>query len=360
MKYPPIHYHDYLGLTQLLSCQKRKSEDYGHPAHDEWLFITVHQTYELWFQQILWELDASLAILKMNPLPDLKVGVLERHLNRVVSILRLILGQIDVLETMTPLDFLEFRDFLVPASGFQSFQFRMIETKLGLRTEQRLQFTQGPFYQFLKEDQKTRVQKALSEPTLFDNLENWLSRTPFMESQNFSFWQAYQKQVHEMIARDTEIIRNNPQLTDVDRNKSLASLKPIQEQFDALLDPEKYRKLQEQGLVRLNQKAFLAGLLIQLYRDEPVFQTPFRIISNLMDIDELMTQWRYRHSLMAHRMLGTKIGTGGTSGHQYLKDATEKHKIFTDFFNLSTFLIPKSLRPQLPEGIKQQMSFTYS
>jgi tryptophan 2,3-dioxygenase len=76
-------------------------------------------------------------------------------------------------------------------------------------------------------------------------------------------------------------------------------------------------------------------------------------------LDETMAQWRYRHSLMAHRMLGKKIGTGGSSGSDYLQSTVEKHKIFKDFFNLTTFLIPRSSRPELPEELKKQMNFKF-
>jgi tryptophan 2,3-dioxygenase len=95
-----------------------------------------------------------------------------------------------------------------------------------------------------------------------------------------------------------------------------------------------------------------------LYREQPLFQLPFQVLASLLDLDENMTQWRYRHALMAHRMLGQKIGTGGSSGHSYLKSATEKHKIFQDFFNLSTFLIPRSKVPKLPQDLERKMNYS--
>jgi tryptophan 2,3-dioxygenase len=87
---------------------------------------------------------------------------------------------------------------------------------------------------------------------------------------------------------------------------------------------------------------------------------PFQVLTALQDIDELMTTWRYRHALMAHRMLGRKIGTGGSSGADYLKSATEKHRIFADFFNLATFLIPRSRLPELPGRLRENLGFHYS
>ncbi len=357
MKYPPVQYHDYLKLDQLLSSQKRRSEEFGKPAHDEWLFITVHQTYELWFQQILCELKLVTSIFCLDPIPEVKMGQAQHHLHRIVSILRLILGQIDVLETMTPLDFLEFRDTLYPASGFQSFQFRLLETQLGLRSGDRLQLTQAPFYSHLKPEQQQQIIQALDSPNLHDLIEGWLERTPLLEHEHFSFWRAYQTQVMSLLSNDEETIRTNPRLSEEDRKRSYAALEQTRLQFSALLDEKTYQEMRVQGQFRLSQKAFMAALLIQLYREEPIFQIPFQILSGLLDIDELLTQWRYRHSLMAHRMLGSKIGTGGSSGHQYLKDATEKHKIFTDFFNLTTFLIPRSQRPALPAHLQSQLRF---
>jgi tryptophan 2,3-dioxygenase len=94
-----------------------------------------------------------------------------------------------------------------------------------------------------------------------------------------------------------------------------------------------------------------------LYRDEPLLNLPQKIITSLIDIDENFTTWRYRHALMAHRMLGTKIGTGGSSGHLYLKRAADNNRVFVDLFNLSTFLIPKSRLPKLPDSIKKELNF---
>ena len=123
MKHPPVNYHDYLKLDQLLDSQKRRSEEFKDPAHDEMLFIIVHQVFELWFKQISFELDSIVEIFSKSPVSDADLALTNHRLSRVLSILKLFFGQIDTLETMTPLDFLEFRDYLYPASGFQSFQF---------------------------------------------------------------------------------------------------------------------------------------------------------------------------------------------------------------------------------------------
>ncbi len=358
MKYPPVNYHDYLNLDRILNSQNRRSEEFGFPCHDEHLFITVHQTYEIWFKQILFEVQSVMDILKQNQIPESQMGLITHRLNRVIETFKLIIGQIDILETMTPLDFLEFRDFLYPASGFQSFQFRILEIKLGLRTEDRMTYLSGPFYQFLTEPQQQQIKQMLNEPSLFELIEKWLIRTPFLQNDSFNFWKQYQIAVEANFQKEKDIVTNNPRLNSADKQKHLQMQKQNEESFHSLFDPEKYKKLQEEKYFRMDQSALKAALFIQLYRDLPILHQPNRMIMQLLDLDEILTQWRYRHALMAHRMLGKKIGTGGSSGYEYLKSAADKHKIFTDFFNLTTFLLPRSTVPHLPKDLSSKMGYT--
>jgi tryptophan 2,3-dioxygenase len=122
-----VTYGKYLKLDELLACQALESAKHGAPAHDELLFIVTHQTYELWFKQVLHELDAVLAIMGADVVAEKDVGRALHHLERIVKIQGVLVDQIDVLETMTPLDFLDFRNLLTPSSGFQSAQFRQLE-----------------------------------------------------------------------------------------------------------------------------------------------------------------------------------------------------------------------------------------
>lgn len=358
MKYPPVHYHDYLKLDSLLGSQFRRSEEFKKPVHDEMLFITVHQTYELWFKQILFELDSVLSTFNQPKTPEQQMGQAVARLERVVDIQRFINGQIDVLETMTPLDFLEFRDFLFPASGFQSFQWRMIEMKLGLKTEQRLNYNQMSFTKALKPEQEQLVEKTKAQESLFELIEKWLERNPFLQDMSFNFWESYRQSALGLIQAERDVVKTNPRLSEEEKTKNLAMMDVTENTFQSLFDDEKYSQLKAQNVFRLSRKAFFGALFIQLYRDLPIMQMPFRLIQSLINLDEAMTSWRYRHALMAHRMLGRKIGTGGSSGHDYLKSATEQHKIFGDFFNLSTFLIPRSSVPVLPEALARKMSFS--
>lgn len=357
MKHPPVHYHDYLHIPALLSSQKLRSEQLGTKAHDEMLFIIVHQTYELWFKQMLFELESVVEIFSKDKIPDTEMGTAVARLERMVEIQKYINGQIDILETMTPLDFLEFREYLYPASGFQSFQWRNLETLLGLKSDQRLNYNEQPFYKSLAPDEQTRMQKLLQSPSLFDLIEKWLERTPFLHSEGFNFWQKYKEAVEKLFAEDRKVVEMNTRLSESEKAKNLAQIEGSLNTFKAIFSDGDYAKLMEQGYFRISAKALQAALLIQLYREQPILQMPFRLIQALGNLDENMTQWRYRHSLMAHRMLGRKIGTGGSSGHEYLKAATDKHKIFADFFNLTTFLIPRSMVPPLPESLQRKMNF---
>lgn len=358
--YPPISYSDYLKTRELLGIQNLRSEEFGHPAHDEMLFIITHQTYELWFKQILTELDSVLVIFRNSAIDEVNMGTAVQRLQRITEIQKLLVQQISVLETMTPLDFLDFRDFLYPASGFQSLQNRMIENKLGLRPDQRLTYNSMPYTSFVNDEKKKQMLASESEGTLFEVVDAWLARTPFLRTGDFDFWNVYRETVDQVFAEDQDTVRNHPILKPEEKQRNLKEIQASHETFRALFDEAKYEELRDQGGFRLSYPALHAALLIQLYRDQPVFNLPFQLITALQDIDELMTTWRYRHTLMVHRMIGRKIGTGGSTGAQYLKSATEKHRVFSDFFNLATFLIPRSRLPDLPKTVREKLGFYYS
>ena len=358
-KYPPLEYQSYLGLDQLLSTQKLRSEEFGAKAHDEMLFIIVHQAYELWFKQILTEFESIIEIFTKKEVQDSDMGTIVGRLHRVIEIQRLLMQQISVLETMTPLDFLEFRDFLYPASGFQSFQNRMIENRMGLDPSKRIRFNQVSYEKHLSEKYREQVLISEKEPSLFDLVEKWLERTPFLDNKEFVFWKEYRRAVIAMLQEDRAYIEGNSQLSKEQAKQSLIEMDQSVETFDALFDEKKYEELRTSGQWRFSFKALHAALFINIYRDQPALQQPFQLLQSLLDIDENFTNWRYRHALMAHRMLGRKIGTGGSSGHKYLSQATEKHKIFTDLFNLTTFFIPKSKRPVLPEELQRKLTYSY-
>ncbi len=359
MKYPPVYYADYLHLEKLLTAQAPRSVAFGKPAHDEMLFIIVHQVFELWFKQILHEIDSVRNMFLGNYVDEKNIGIAVSRLLRVATIQTVMIEQFRILETMTPLDFLEFRDFLFPASGFQSMQFRLLENKLGLRRQSRLDYNQTSYEARLSETDQRLVLQSEQEPSLFVLVEKWLERTPFLNFGSFNFWESYKQAVDNMLAQDRRMIEQNPTLSDEQKHQELAQLSRTTADFQALFDEEKHNELVQSGARRLSYRAFKAALLIMLYRDQPILHLPFRFLNALIDIDELFSTWRYRHSIMVQRMIGTKIGTGGSSGHAYLKHTVDAHRIFLDFFNLSTFLIPRSLLPPLPTEIERALGFYY-
>ncbi len=354
-----LYYGDYLQLGRLLSAQDLESGKEGKPAHDEMLFIIVHQAYELWFKQILWEIDGAIRILDRTSVEEKALGAAVAHLERIVSIQRVLLQQIDVMETMTPLDFLDFRDALVPASGFQSAQWRLIENRLGMRPGDRHAFTQAPYTSRLNSPDAKKVTAAETGSTMFALVETWLARTPFIRFGTYDFWQAYHEAVGRMLASDRSLIQDNPTLNDAEKASQLKNLEKTEVHFAALFDAGAYGKLITSGERRLSHEALKAALLINLYRDEPILHLPFRLLQSLVDIDEGFTTWRYRHALMVSRMIGTKIGTGGSSGHEYLRRSAEHNRVFADLVNMSTFFIPRSELPLLPEVVSYELGFRW-
>jgi tryptophan 2,3-dioxygenase len=357
--HPPLYYGDYLQLPKILNAQAPESAKYGEEVHDETLFIVVHQTYELWFKQILHELNSIREIMAQPFVPSTDLYVINARLERVTAIQQVLIDQIQVMETMTTLDFMEFRDYLVPASGFQSLQFRLVEAVLGIRSEHRMDIEKQFINSRLKPEDRTALAKEESKVGIFELLEAWLARMPFSRFEDYDFWGEYELAVHKMLKQDHEIILNNPGLDEPLREMELRNLETTRETFATLLDADKFAGQRAQGRFRLSQKAMLSAVFIFLYRDYPALQMPFEILSSLVEIDEKFTTWRFRHALMVHRIIGTKIGTGGSSGQEYLKSTTERNRAFLDLFNLATFLMPKSLAPALPKAIKDQLDIVY-
>jgi tryptophan 2,3-dioxygenase len=355
----PLYYGDYLQLDVLLNAQRLESGRDGPAVHDEMLFIIVHQAYELWFKQVVWELDEVRAIFSRDRVDESDMGRVVALLHRITEIQKVLLQQIAVLETMTPLDFLEFRDHLFPASGFQSVQFRMVENKLGVRIGDRVRLAGANYTARFNDEDRALVERTEQEPSLHDLVEAWLERTPFLELGDFDFWEAYRKAVLGMLDHDRAVVEANPNLTEEERAEQLAGFEQTYAHNEAVFDEAKHKALVASGERRFSYRAFQAALFITLYRDEPALHNANRVLTLLMDIDEGFTTWRHRHALMALRMIGRRVGTGGSAGFAYLSRSAEKSRVFTDLFNLATFLIPRSARPALPPEVAATMRFRF-
>ena len=366
-----INYHDYLQLDKLLNAQETESNKQNISAHDETLFIIIHQTYELWFKQLHHEADSVVEIMRKPSLNDNspELQTIVHRLHRMATILRVLIHQIDILETMTPMDFLDFRDMLRPASGFQSWQFKLLEAKLGLKFEYR----HGKEYYTsqLRTEHINLIKKAETEQSFLQLVNTWLERMPFSpspttlknvqdgakapsreegEKQSFKtegnsfskqdftekpwdFWSVYKKAYANSLA---EAEKDN--------------LNAFDEVFFQ----------QRESHYTFSAKANRAALFIMLYRGYPMLQVPFQLLNNLLEIDEQLSTWRHRHMNMVHRMIGTRIGTGGSSGKDYLKAAADKHYIFKEIAQLTSFLIERRKLPQLPKEIEEKLGFAGS
>ncbi|HET7040115.1 MAG TPA: tryptophan 2,3-dioxygenase family protein [Gemmatimonadales bacterium] len=258
-----LTYSSYLKLDELLKLQQPVSRG---PEHDETLFIIIHQVYELWFKEMLHELDHLKALLGQQDLPRA-----QHTLKRVLTVLKVVVAQIDVLETMTPLEFLSFRDRLETGSGFQSFQFRELEALLGLKDEAALErYPEGS-------EPRTRIEQRLAGPTVWDAFVH------FLAAQGYGVPRA-------VLSRDVR--------------------RPITPSPD------------------------MQRLLVVLYRTDPAMAS---LCERMVDLDEGIQEWRYRHVKMVQRTIGTRRGTGGSAGAEYLM-TTLNRPAFPDLWAIRTEL----------------------
>lgn len=264
-----LSYNKYLRVPDLIGLQDCLS-DPSH--HDELLFITIHQTYELWFKQILHEIDAAIAQLNED-----RANAAARTIRRIVEIEKVLVNQIHILETMTPISFLGFRDELNPASGFQSMQFREIEFSSGAKDESVLK-------SFHDDEFATgRLEKRFASPSMGDAFYAHLRRRG----------------------------------------------------FDAPADDASASEEERRKLYGRRTRAALEILTHFEERNEE-----FQLAEALIEHDEYFSLWRSHHIRMVERMVGTKRGTGGSEGVGYLRTTLSK-KFFPELWEARTFLDTK-------------------
>jgi tryptophan 2,3-dioxygenase len=344
----PLHYKDYLQLDKILHAQQPETGKNGQePAHEEMLFIIIHQAYELWFKQVIYELDAILLIMGNETIndnsPDFQLII--QRLKRVVTIFKLLVQQIDVLETMTPMDFLSFRDHIRPASGFQSWQFKNIEAKLGLKYEHR--HGQEFYASQLKQDEVDVLKKSENEQSLLQRINIWLERMPFINDEDY--WENY----HPMSGN-----QNTPKFWNDYEYVYLQTLLVTDSQGEASFKDIFNHSANAGNRNRtLSPMACRSALFINVYRGYPLLELPFQLLDTLLEVDSLIATWRFRHVNMIQRMIGVKMGTGGSAGAGYLKAALEKHYIFKEIALLNSFLVEKQKLPKLPQALIDKLTY---
>jgi len=257
-----VSYGRYLKLDELLALQQPRDR----VEHDEMLFIVIHQVYELWFKEVLHELDHASKLLVGG-----EAARSQHTLSRVLKILKVLVAQLDVLETMTPTEFLTFREHLDRASGFQSDQFRQFEFVLGRKSRAAID----------RFDEGTRARKALEDrwnaPTLWDAFLAYLAGEGYPVPA-------------ALLGRDP----TGPVVPD----------------------------------------AALQDILLDIYRNDP---KNAQLCEHIVDLDEGVQEWRYRHVKMVERTIGSKTGTGGSAGSAYLH-TTLNHALFPDLWEIRSRL----------------------
>lgn len=352
MQHPPVYYGEYLELEKIIEAQNPVSFKEGNePAHDEMLFIIIHQAYELWFKQILFEINSVTAIMAKTTMDDNSADLqtVVHRLQRVTTILKVLVQQIDILETMTPMDFLEFRDMLRPASGFQSWQFKIIEAKLGLKFDQR--HGKNYYTSQLKQIDIESIKDAEEDQTLLQLINKWLERMPFFKEDDL--WKTYKT--------------SSPGNANFPLNNIHPFWKDYENIYEAGLaegekiNTEHFKKIffeeKENDERSLSTEASRSALFIMIYRGYPMLELPFQLLDTLLEIDNQLGNWRYRHINMVRRMIGTRIGTGGSTGGGYLQGAMDKHYIFKEISQLNSFLIDRRKLPKLPVEISKRLGY---
>ena len=351
MQHPPVYYGEYLQLDKIIDAQAPVSfNEHNEKAHDEMLFIIIHQAYELWFKQILFEVNSVTEIMAKSAMDDNSTDLqtVVHRLQRVTTILKVLVQQIDILETMTPMDFLDFRDMLRPASGFQSWQFKIIEAKLGLKFEQR--HGQNYYTSQLKQTDIDSIKSAEEGNTLLNLINGWLERMPFFKEDEL--WKNYKSAGEE----SNEVTLNNihPFWKDYENiyEAGLAEGEKI--------NVEHFKKIffgEAENERSLSSEACRSALFIMIYRGYPMLELPFQLLDTLLEIDNQLGNWRYRHINMVRRMIGTRIGTGGSTGAGYLQGAMDKHYIFKEISQLNSFLTDRRKLPKLPKEIADRLGY---
>ena len=324
-----VYYADYLQLDKITGAQEPESfKDGKTPAHDEMLFIIIHQAYELWFKQVLFEVNSVIGIMSKPAVNDNspEMQTVVHRLKRVVTILKVLVQQIDIMETMTPMDFLDFRDMLRPASGFQSYQFKVLEAKLGLKYEHR--HGQNYYLSQLKEKDIAIIKDAEDGKSVLELINAWLERMPFITE---AFWKNYE-QVYVNSLAEAEI-GNAASFSEVFNN----------------VNPER----------KLSPKASRSALFIMLYHGYPMMELPFQLLDTLLEIGNQLGTWRYRHINMVQRMIGSRIGTGGSTGAGYLKGAMDKHYIFKEIGQLNSYLVDRKKLPALAKEVEEKLGYHF-
>jgi tryptophan 2,3-dioxygenase len=346
-------YWDYIKVEELLSLQGGVENDEAGLSNEEHLFIVVHQVFELWFRMVVRELVTVRDLLRQNPVPEQEISEAVHSIERVEEILKLASDHFRVIETMTTRDYLEFRDKLFPASGFQSAQMREIEIILGLQDSERLPFGGKEGWKKALQNEDGSPSKALKRvmariedtPTVKEVVEAWLERTPIHgsslgdpgdEDVVLGFLNEYMKgheaAVEKQLAMSCER-RDSQEVQQMLKQRYEVQLKQARDYL--LPDSPRDKRLRA------------AGIFIASYRELPLLAWPRRLIDSVLAMEQAFVIFRQRHARMVERVIGRRVGTGGSAGVAYLDETARKYRIFKDLWAVRTLLLEVAVLPKV-------------
>ncbi len=350
-------YWDYLRLNDLLNLQSGLDVDESSLLPDELHFILVHQTMELWFKLILSQLRLARDHLAAPDVPEEHIPHVVHHMGRVIEILKLSVPHFDVVETLTSRDFLAFRDKLFPASGFQSFQMREVEILLGMPASDREKLGNQNTLDYIKALAERspagalawgRIQQAISEMTLKDALDTWLHRTPIqgstadmpgdsevIEAFLGDYLEAWESEAEGQLTR---LAASGAAEVEGVKRRFEAALAGVSRFLNAEDIPE-----EERPKVRRIRAALV---FVESYRELPLLAWPRRLLDAVAELEERLILFRHRHVRMVERLIGRRVGTGGSAGVDYL-DKTARYRIFQDLWTVRTVLLRRAALPDL-------------
>lgn len=360
----PTTYWDYICVPDLLELQGGLERNESDLSQDEVVFITIHQVYELWLKLLLRDLVVARDLFAQPHVPDDALAGACRLLGRIRTILELAIDHFRLMETMTPRDYLDFRDKLFPANGGQSAQFREIEILLGLEESERLPYvTEGTYLDVLKEPDGSegwamaRVKSRLEDrPTLKEAIGEWLFRTPINGSSAAEdgdqemvddFIERY-LQSHEVAARELA-----DQVCKLAATPEEAT--PLRQRYDAGIEQAaKFLRAEDvsEAEDRPRRRRIRAAVLfIETYRELPLLAWPREVLDGVVAVEQAYVIFRQRHARMVERIIGRRVGTGGSTGVNYLDEGALRYRIFHDLWAVRTLLVR---RDRLPDPLNAE------
>jgi tryptophan 2,3-dioxygenase len=346
-------YWDYIRVEELLRLQGGLARDDAELTNHEVVFITVHQVFELWFKLILRELAALRDLFREDYVPEDRMAAARRGLDRITRILRLANQHWEVVESINTRDYLDFRDKLFPASGFQSGQMREMEILMGLGDDERVGLgAEGKWREALHRIDGApsaalaRVEARIADvPTLKEAVEGWLYRTPIRGSTPADdddarvvdgFVADYLGQVRAGLLATMEV-RLDARLTDAERDAARGRYRGEIASAERWLDPGDVRR----------RRIRAAILFIESYRALPMLSLPREILEGLVEVEQALLIFRQRHARMVERVIGRRTGTGGSAGVDYLDTTALSYRVFGDLWAVRTLQIPRDAAPPL-------------